>query len=119
MRAPLADVVVMMTSCRGEVPPEDVAPQCKRFALSAFLLETHGASGIDLDLPKRNGGGRSLFARHLVGDGRAVARRVGPVQVDAVKRGGEEAAHLARVTRERPVDEPLRYHLDKEGWLDG
>src|SRR3972149_6622741 len=98
MRAPLVDVivVVMLTSCRGEVPPEDVAPQCERFALSAFLLETHGSSGIDLGLPKRNSGGGSLFARHLVGDGRPVARRVRPLLVDTVERRCEEAAHLPR-----------------------
>src|SRR5580704_7329248 len=98
MRAPLADVivVVMLTSCRGEVPPEDFAPQCERFALSALLLETHRSSGIDLGLPKRNSGGRSLFARHLVGDGRPVARRVRPLLVDAIERSGEEAAYLAR-----------------------
>src|SRR3954462_5991026 len=115
MRAPLAEVVVTLTSCRGEVPPEDVAPECEGFALSALLLETHGSGGIDLGLSKRSGSGRSLFGRHLVGDGRAVACRVRPPLVDAVEGGGEEAAHLARVTRERPIDESLRHHLHKEG----
>src|SRR5262245_27187590 len=120
MRAPLADVIVaiMFASCRWKVPPEDVAPQCKRFALSAFLLETYRSSGVDLSLPKRNSGGHPLFARHLVGDGRPIARRVWPLLVDSVEGRGEEAAHLARVTCERAVDESLRHHLNKEGWLD-
>ena len=68
-------------------------PECEGLALSAFLLETDGSGGIDLGLPKGIGRGRSLFARHLVGNGRTVPRRVGPLLEDSVKRGGEEAAH--------------------------
>src|SRR5258708_6842709 len=121
MRAPLADVVavVIVMSRRRKVPPQDVAPQCKRIALLAFLLEPYSSRGINLGLSKRSGSDRSFLARHLVGDGWPVPSRVRPILLDTVERAGEETADLARVTRERPVDESLRHHLHKERRLDG
>src|SRR6202790_1046546 len=121
MRAPLADtaVVIIVTSRGREVLPQDLAPECERFALSAFLFEPHRTSGIHLSLPKCYIGGRSLFGRHLIGDRRTIARRVRPLLVDAVERGREEAAYFTRVTRERAVDKTMGHHFDKERWLDG
>src|ERR1700739_1298355 len=121
MRAPLADtaVAIIVTSRGREVLPQDLAPECKRFALSAFLFEPHRTSGIHLSLPKCYTSSRSLFGCHLIRDGRTIARRVRPLLVDPVEQSREEAAYFTRVTRKRTVDKTLGHHFDKERWLDG
>src|SRR5262249_52569180 len=48
-----------------------------------------------------------------------VARRVRPILHNAVERSGEEAANLARISRERAIYESLRHNLDEERWFDG